>query len=202
MLAAIHSGAYDRVVETLERTSRPRLHETYALMALARGCDTEADAMVHDWLASADRGEKQAVVESSHVSELLFYLPSFLGNGQPDSGSPAGRHYEAEGSQDNDLWRGRMDSRMLHAVLARMSKDTGLKYYLGNARRLTAELRNLQKAGASESLFLEYDSKATRFQGKVTRLWTIELDVASIKSLPNTEPVLDLPEEHDDEVPF
>ena len=206
MYHLVEDGAMERIMERMPNDLRNRLHETYALMAIARGCEDEPDHMVLEWLESAHRGEQRAVVESSHVSDLLFYLPSFLGDGTEGSGHAASTQFkEIEVSQDNGLWRARVDANTMHVILSTMARTVGLRYWMQNARRLGGELRSLRAAGSSEGLELEYNQRAVRVGRKVVRLWTIEIDVESVRLLPKDATVgtdEPQPEAADDDIPF
>jgi hypothetical protein len=173
-------------------------------MSLIRGSYNEADHMTKEWLSSATRGEKKAVVESSHVSELMYYLPSFLGHGEEGSGHPSAVNFkEIQTRKDNGLWTANIDAHTLHAVMARMARDTGLKYHLQNARRLSGELRSLRNAGEQEGISLGYDNKPRRVSGRLIRQWRIEIDVATIRAMPAEADTEQAPAgENNDDIPF
>jgi hypothetical protein len=200
MLRYVLEGCLNAVAYKLPPDQRPRLHEFYALLSIAKGSYERPDPLVLDWLSSASQGEKKAIAEASSLVDIIAYLPSYLGDGTAGSGERGADAFRSlRPSRDGDLWECKIPTRILHQVLHRIKRDTGIPYSCTSVSSLGSEIRALKKAGL-DGVYLETPTEAAKFDGERLRYWLIQIQTGIIRPLP--EKVEREPGEDDEEMPF
>lgn len=198
MLKAVRDGAIQRLTSHFPTDQRSRLHEFYAMLSVALGKYDKPDAVVMQWLESAERGEKRAIVEGSSLAQLMYYLPSFLGGGTYVGHDEAAK-FQLKPKMEGAMWTVALGANELHQVLTHIKRFTGLVYESRSVASLSSHLRSLKKAGAEEGISLEYDDHQSSVRGQRQRLWRIAIGREHVQELP-LEP--GVPDTADEDISF
>lgn len=201
----VEQGFHEVIKQQLPREKRYRLHETYAVLSLVLGGETQVHPHVEAILADASAGERKAIVEASNLTTAFRTLPGWLGTsdrpGHPNAASwRSDRRVRTK--YDGSTYVIECTLEVLHAIMLQVKRDTGQTYWVSSTNALVQEVKALRKV--SEEYGITFEGMGVKsLNGARNRWWRIIIALDRLEDAVEDQAALPMREPGDDEeVPF
>jgi hypothetical protein len=163
-ICSLADGGLERVVATLDKRSRPRLREFYALASIVLGKDLKADEEIAFLLGEHVDEENTASVEDNPIVDLLSFVPAFL---KTQAGQQMGVVIGEQGLGWQTDW---MQAQRLSLLLSTIARAVGRPYPFRSTQQMSTRLGLVKPQLERLGFKIDRDENVL-IEGKRLRAW-------------------------------